>query len=190
MKIKSFIFIGYPGTGKTSVGKVLEKTNDYCHYSNGEELRKLWKEGKLDLKIKNYMDKGLAIPMELVFPVIKKIIKNKIKNKDFFNKQILLLDGLPRDEKQFIEMKNFFDIKKIFIFVVEDKEIIIERLKKRKEIRDDDLDVGVVNKRIMLFEKSLKTILSHFDDDQIIKIDSQRNTISQMASLVKKANKK
>jgi adenylate kinase family enzyme len=186
MQYRTIALIGYPGTGKTSVGKILDKANGYKHYSNGEELRKLMFKKELPVEIEKYMNNGLAIPMSLVFPIIKKIIHEKIKEGKYIpSRDILILDGLPRDEKQLVQMKKFFQIFKVFCFFVNNKEVIMKRIKnKKREKRKDDKNPKVIKRRINLVDREINNILRHFHQDQITRINSEKKTIVQIADLI------
>ncbi len=188
MKFKSVLLIGSPGTGKTSVGHILDKIDGYKHYSNGEELRNLISQNILNPEIARCMNDGLPIPAELMIPEVIKIL-NRYIIEGLYNpeKDILLLDGLPRDEKQLVELEKYFDIKKVFIFYVNDGKIIFRRIAaNRGEKRIDDLNSDIIKRRIDVIKRELNPIISHFQKNQIVRINSESNTISQMVNLIKK----
>ena len=179
--------LGAPGTGKTTVGHILDKINRLKHYSNGEELRKQASQQRLDPEIAKYMNEGQPIPATLLIPEVNKIIGNYIQNGLYDpDHDILLLDGIPRNEEQLIEIKKYFDIYKVFIFFVKDDTLALHRIKsKRSEKRLDDADEQIIKKRKDVVYKELDSILSHFEKKQIVNIDSENNTLDQMVTLVK-----
>jgi adenylate kinase len=85
------VLLGPPGAGKgTQAAKLVEKYN-IPHISTGDIFRKNLKEKTpLGLKAKEYMDKGLLVPDELVV----EIVKDRLTESDC--KSGFLLDGFPR----------------------------------------------------------------------------------------------
>ncbi len=85
------ILLGPPGAGKgTQAAGIVEKYG-IPHISTGDIFRKNIKEGtQLGLKAKEYMDKGLLVPDELVVAIVEDRLQEKDCSKGF------LLDGFPR----------------------------------------------------------------------------------------------
>lgn len=89
------ILLGPPGAGKgTQAASIVEKYN-VPHISTGDIFRKNIKE-KTDLgvKAKEYIDKGLLVPDEVVVA----IVKDRLEEADC--KEGFLLDGFPRTVNQ------------------------------------------------------------------------------------------
>ncbi|PAB58194.1 adenylate kinase [Anaeromicrobium sediminis] len=89
------ILLGPPGAGKgTQAAGIVEKYN-VPHISTGDIFRKNIKE-KTDLgvKAKEYIDKGLLVPDEIVVA----IVKDRLEEADC--KEGFLLDGFPRTVNQ------------------------------------------------------------------------------------------
>jgi adenylate kinase len=89
------ILLGPPGAGKgTQAVSIVEKYN-IPHISTGDILRKNIKEGtNLGKKAKDYMDKGLLVPDDLVVAIVKDRLTEEDCIKGF------LLDGFPRTVMQ------------------------------------------------------------------------------------------
>ncbi len=85
------ILLGPPGAGKGTQASEIVKKYNVPHISTGDIFRKNIKEGtQLGLKAKEYMDKGLLVPDELVV----EIVKDRLLEDDC--KSGFLLDGFPR----------------------------------------------------------------------------------------------
>lgn len=89
------VLLGPPGAGKgTQAVKLVDKYN-IPHISTGDIFRKNLKEKtELGLKAKEYMDKGLLVPDNLVVDIVKDRLMEKDCSEGF------LLDGFPRTVEQ------------------------------------------------------------------------------------------
>lgn len=125
------ILLGPPGAGKgTQASKIVEKYN-IPHISTGEIFRKNIKSGtELGKASKQYIDKGMLVPNEVVMG----IIKNRLAEVDC--KDGFLLDGFPRNEVQansLDEVLNELDMKldKVVNIEVDDQQLV-ERIVNRR----------------------------------------------------------
>ena len=85
------IMLGAPGAGKGTQAKMLAAKYDIPHISTGDIFRANIKNGtELGAKAKEYMDKGLLVPDELVVD----LIMDRFQADDCKNGYIL--DGFPR----------------------------------------------------------------------------------------------
>ena len=89
------ILLGPPGAGKGTQASSIVKKYNIPHISTGDIFRKNIKEGTgLGKKAKEYMDKGLLVPDDLVVA----IVKDRLTEADC--KEGFLLDGFPRTVAQ------------------------------------------------------------------------------------------
>lgn len=89
------VLLGPPGAGKGTQASGIVKRYQVPHISTGDIFRKNIKEQtELGKKAKEYMDKGLLVPDELVV----KIVEDRLKQEDA--REGFLLDGFPRTENQ------------------------------------------------------------------------------------------
>ena len=85
------IMLGAPGAGKGTQADMIAKKYDIPHISTGDIFRANIKEGtELGKKAKEFMDKGLLVPDELVID----LIMDRFKADDC--KKGYILDGFPR----------------------------------------------------------------------------------------------
>ena len=83
--------LGAPGAGKGTQAKMLAAKYDIPHISTGDIFRANIKNGTpLGEKAKEYMDKGLLVPDELVVDLVIDRFKNPDCEKGY------ILDGFPR----------------------------------------------------------------------------------------------
>lgn len=89
------MFLGAPGAGKGTQAKILEKKYNAEQVSTGDILRKsIEAKTELGLKAKEYMDKGMLVPDELMIAMIK----DKFASPNFPENWIM--DGFPRTLSQ------------------------------------------------------------------------------------------
>ncbi len=101
--------MGGPGAGKgTMSARIVEKFN-VNHISTGDIFRSEIGNGtELGLKAKDYMDKGMLVPDELVNNMVKSYLENLEDKKNGY-----LLDGYPRtldQAKAFDELSKNSDL--------------------------------------------------------------------------------
>lgn len=91
----NIILMGLPGAGKgTQAEKIVEEFH-IPHISTGDMFRSALKEGtNMGLKAKEYMDKGLLVPDEIVIGIVEERLNQNDCNSGF------LLDGFPRTVPQ------------------------------------------------------------------------------------------
>lgn len=89
------VLLGPPGAGKGTQASNIVKEYNIPHISTGDIFRANIKEGtQLGIQAKEYMDKGLLVPDELVVSIVKdRLTKDDCKNG-------FLLDGFPRTVNQ------------------------------------------------------------------------------------------
>lgn len=125
------IILGAPGAGKGTQAEFLSQKFEIPHISTGDILRENVKsQTELGKKAKEYMDKGLLVPDELVIEIVRdRLIKDDCKNG-------FLLDGFPRTIAQAEALENVLSqlgqkIDKVLNIEVPDEKIL-ERMSGRR----------------------------------------------------------
>ena len=87
----NIILLGPPGAGKRTEGEPIVEAYGNVHISTGDIFRKNIKENtELGKKVKEYIDKGLLVPDELVVELVADRLMQDDVKKGF------MLDGFPR----------------------------------------------------------------------------------------------
>ena len=104
------------------------------------------------------MKKGKLISSERVLFYLKEAILS-------CNNKVILVDGYPRNFENLElwdkTMKNIVEIKAVFFFDGT-HDIMMKRIHKRKDGREDDKNDDIIKKRIEVFEKETKPLIDIF----------------------------
>ncbi len=124
------VFLGPPGAGKGTQAETISKEKKIPHISSGNLLREAVEAGtETGKKARNYIEKGLLVPDQIVVDIIKdRILKND-------SKAGFVLDGFPRTlsqakvlDEMLKNLGNSLDM--VFYFSVS-KESVVQRLSGR-----------------------------------------------------------
>lgn len=195
------ILLGPPGAGKgTQANGIIDKYK-IPHISTGDIFRKNINENTpLGLKAKDFMNKGLLVPDELVI----EIVESRLKEPDALNG--FLLDGFPRTVNQAVALDKALsnmDSKLDKVINIEvDKDLLIDRVVGRRicktcgatyhisfnqpktegkcnvcgdELyqRDDDT-VETVSKRIEIYQSETKPLIDYYTEKNLlVTVDGQ-----------------
>lgn len=139
------ILLGPPGVGKgTQASAIVDKYN-IPHISTGDIFRANIKSGtELGKKAKEYMDKGLLVPDEVVIS----IVKDRLTEEDC--KEGFLLDGFPRTVAQAEALDSELEKMGIkldkVVNIDADKETLIQRATGRRICRTCGATYHIKNK--------------------------------------------
>ena len=126
----NIVLLGPPGAGKGTQAKSLAKKLAVPHISTGDLLRQNVAEGSdLGKKAKDFMNKGLLVPDELVTQMLDKRFRQSDVTKGF------ILDGYPRNLNQAKELDRLLSRLSMKIDVAIDlassEAVIVQRLSGR-----------------------------------------------------------
>ncbi|NUO07965.1 MAG: adenylate kinase [Candidatus Brocadia sp.] len=125
------VFLGPPGAGKGTQAETISKEKNLSHISSGNLLREAVETGtETGIKARDYIEKGLLVPDQIVVDIIKeRILKDDCK-------EGFILDGFPRTlsqakvlDEMLKKLGNKLDL--VFYFAVS-KESVVLRLSGRR----------------------------------------------------------
>ncbi|MCX8094004.1 MAG: adenylate kinase [Candidatus Goldbacteria bacterium] len=207
-----FILLGPPGAGKGTYSEKLIKFYKIPQISTGDILRAAVKQGtELGKQAKDYMDKGLLVPDEIIVG----IIEDRIKEPDCKNG--FLLDGFPRtvaqaDALEFIFNKNNLKLNAVIDFTVREdilykrltgrrlckncganyniftlppkKEGVCDRCGSELYQRDDDKE-EVIAKRLSVYKSQTEPLIDYYKKRGLLKsIDASEGTIDEIVQKI------
>lgn len=181
--MKGIIF-GPPGSGKGTYASRLQSKLGVEVLAMGDIFREMMKEDTpLGKKVKDYVEKGLLVPDDVVVEILKQRL-SKIQNRKGF-----ILDGYPRTMDQAKVLGKITNIDTVILLRIPDW-IIIERLSTRIICKDcgevynirylkpkvdmvcdkcggplyqrSDDTPEVIKKRIEIYEKQTQPILQYY----------------------------
>lgn len=186
--MKAIIF-GPPGSGKGTYASRLRAKLGVDVIAMGDIFREIMKEDSpLGKKVKQYVEKGLLVPDDVVIEVLKQRLAKSSSKKGF------ILDGFPRTLEQANALDKIVAIDVVIKLTVPDS-IIIERLSTRRickncgEVynirylkpkvegvcdkcggqlyqRPDDT-AKVIKERIQVYEQQTQPILQHYKEKKV-----------------------
>lgn len=124
------ILLGPPGAGKGTQAKSLAEELALAHVSTGDILRQNVKDcTSLGKEAKDFMDRGLLVPDELMAKMLQERFSQPDVRKGF------ILDGYPRNLSQAKTLEDIFSIQGIdvdlVVYLDSSEEVIIQRLSGR-----------------------------------------------------------
>ena len=158
----NLVFLGPPGSGKSTQADRLAKELDVVHLSTGAMLRQAVKDDTpLGREAGEHMSRGQLVPDELVIRLIDDWIDTGRMTNGF------ILDGFPRTVPQAEGLMKTFQkhqmvLDKVILLTVQDTEIL-KRLLSRAEIegRADDTE-EIIMKRIQVYHEQTRPIEDYY----------------------------
>lgn len=182
--MKSYVFIGPPGSGKGTMAKKLSEDYGFIHLSTGDLIRQHQEVGdKIGQLADRLIDSGNFLPDEIVIQMFQEFIKNNPTDVGY------IFDGFPRNSQQAKHFNAFLLKSQIpfggaIHFELSEK-TAQERLSKRAEVegRKDDTP-EVIKHRFGVYNHNTKPVLKFFNDRRkLINVDASGNVDSQYERL-------
>lgn len=186
-KYQSILVFGPPGSGKGTQGKFLSSAGNHFHLSSGDIFRGLSPESPAGHLYHSYAGKGMLVPDEVTIEIWNNYVMGLIATNQYFPKeQLLLLDGIPRTRKQAEMLERYVTVKKIILLEAPNKNILIQRLKRRAliEKRQDDRDEIVLEKRIEIYESETVPVLQFYHQDLISRFNAEQKPLEVLRDIL------
>ena len=161
----TYLFLGAPGSGKGTQGKVFGAIPRFFHCACGEVFRSLDLRTPIGQKFVEYSSKGLLVPDDLTVELWRNKIQAQVLEAEFKpDIDALVLDGIPRNVNQAKLMEDLIDVRRVFHLSCSNRDELVRRLRKRaiKDNRLDDASEEVIRKRLATFEEETKPVLNFY----------------------------
>lgn len=192
MKYRTILLFGAPGAGKGTQGKIIGTIPNFFHCACGDVFRSLSATNPLGRIFIEYSSRGQLVPDEPTVELWRQFIRNCEKTGRFHpENDVLVLDGIPRNEHQADMLKDTLDVRAIFYLHCTNFEAMVERLQRRalKENRLDDANMQVIRDRLKIYDKETKPVLNYYGRKLVHRIDSTQTPVQVLRDVLGKVDK-
>lgn len=169
------LIFGVPGAGKGTQGEILAKIPGFFHCSTGVIFRKTDPDSEDGRRVREYSSRGELVPDDVTIRIWKNWIDAMRSIGHFLHrKQLLLLDGIPRNVAQCELLEPYIDVKVIVHLECSDEQAMFERIRRRamRENRPDDLNTDVTKRRFEVYRQMTAPVLDYYPSELIKEVES------------------
>lgn len=171
------LIFGIPGAGKGTQGDILKTIPGFFHVSSGMVFRQMGDATEEARTVRECIRSGELVPDELTVKIFLEHLEARRKSGDFRpERDLLLLDGIPRAAVQCRLLRPYIDVKLILHLVCHDEEGMIQRIRRRAKMerRPDDVSEDVIRKRFAIYHRQTLPVLQEYPPDVVTEIDSNQ----------------
>lgn len=169
------LIFGVPGAGKGTQGEILTRIPGFFHCSTGVIFRSMDPDSEDGRLVRDYSSHGELVPDDLTVRIWKNWMDAMRSIGKFLpRKQLLLLDGIPRNAAQCELLEPYIDVKVIVHLECQDEQAMIERIRRRAmlENRPDDLNEEVTRRRFEVYREMTRPVLEYYPQHLIKNVES------------------
>src|SRR3954470_16815225 len=131
-KYRTILLFGAPGSGKGTQGKILGSIPNFFHCACGDVFRNLTIENELGRTFIDYSSRGELVPDDITIRLWRQSIdESKVTRRFNPDRDMLVLDGIPRNVPQAEILSNVLDVRGVFNLTCSDISKMVERLQRR-----------------------------------------------------------
>ena len=178
MKYRTILLFGAPGAGKGTQGKIFSNIPGFFHCACGDIFRNLKVDSPLGRIFVEYSSKGQLVPDEHTIRLWKEFIATSTRIGRFHpEKDVLVLDGIPRNIAQAKILKNVLDVRAMFWLKAKDMDALVRRIQRRalKENRLDDMNLDIIRSRFVTYERETQPVVDYYGKKLVHRIDSDKS---------------
>lgn len=176
------LIFGVPGAGKGTQGDILTQIPGFFHCSTGVIFRKTDPDSEDGRLVRDYSSRGELVPDDVTVRIWKNWIDAMRSIGHFLpRKQLLLLDGIPRNVRQCELLEPYIDVKVIVHLECRDESAMIDRIRRRAmlENRPDDLNEEVSKRRFAVYREMTAPVLDYYPKELVKNVEST-GTVSEV----------
>lgn len=177
MKYRTIFLFGAPGSGKGTQGRILGMIPNFFYCACGDVFRNLRLDNPLGQVFIKYASKGRLVPDAPTVELWRRSVDNSTRAGQFHpERDLLVLDGIPRNVGQAKMLKNSLDVRAIFYLRCKDLDKMVERLQRRalRENRLDDANLSIIRNRLKTYERETKPVLKFYGKHLVHEINSEQ----------------
>jgi adenylate kinase len=187
-RYKAILLFGAPGSGKGTQGRILAAIPGFFHTACGDIFRSMDLQSEMGKIAWEYSSRGELVPDEFTVKLWKQYIQGlEMVNQFHPHREILVLDGIPRNVKQAELIEDTVEVLKIIHLRCTDMNKMVERLRRRalKENRLDDANDKVIQHRLDVYEKETSPVLNHYPKDKIARVNATMSQLRVLNEIIK-----
>ncbi len=186
-KYPAILLVGPPGSGKGTQGKMLGNVPGLFHCSCGDVFRNIEPATELGGLFISYSSQGKLVPDDVTIRLWLDYVQ-RCQNARLFcpDRDVLLLDGIPRNLAQAQLLESFIEVKLALKLVCASRKVLLERIKRRavKENRLDDACDEVILNRLMVYQEQSEPMLQYFQDEKTRAIEASKPPLTVNAQIM------
>jgi adenylate kinase len=156
------VIFGAPGSGKGTQSELIISKYGLYHISTGDILRReMENQTELGKIAKDYVNKGLLIPDDLIIKVLSNVLESHSGAKGY------IFDGFPRTIAQGEALDNMLRGKDTSIIAVinlsVEEEVLVERMIKRgKDSGRADDNLETIQNRLNVYRDQTESLIAYY----------------------------
>jgi adenylate kinase len=189
MKYRTILLFGAPGAGKGTQGRILANIPGFFHCACGDIFRNLKADSKLGRIFVEYSGQGRLAPDDTTIQLWHEFIQASTASERFRpERDLLVLDGIPRNLAQAQILKSVLDVRAMFWLKARNTDALIQRIQRRalKENRLDDMDLAVIRRRFETYELKTQPVVEFYGKGLVHRINSDRTPVEVCRDLLAK----
>jgi adenylate kinase len=187
-KYRTILLFGAPGSGKGTQGKILGSIPQFYHCACGDVFRNLTIENELGRTFIEYSSRGELVPDDVTIRLWRGSIDSSQSTGRFQpNRDMLVLDGIPRNPRQAEILADTLDVRAVFNLTCSDMQKMVERLQRRalRENRLDDANLSVIQTRLKTYEIETRPVLDYYGPKLVHQIDSTQTPVNVLRDILR-----
>ena len=177
LKYRTILLFGAPGAGKGTQGRILGTIPNFFYCACGDVFRNLRLDNPLGQVFIKYASRGKLVPDAPTVELWRRSVDNSTRSGLFHpERDVLVLDGIPRNVGAARLLKNSLDVKALFYLRCQDLDKMVERLQRRalRENRLDDANLNIIRTRLKTYERETKPVLKYYGRQLVQEINSEQ----------------
>ena len=170
----AILLFGAPGSGKGTQGAVLGRLPGFFHLSSGEIFRGLDPDSEDGQAVAQFTAGGNLVPDDFTVSLWRNQLAAWTADGTFDpDRQILLLDGIPRNTAQCGLIADDVDVKLVLHLAGTDYEPLVQRIldRARQQGRPDDADESIVRHRFDVYQSESAPVLDYYPAELLGDVD-------------------
>ncbi len=186
-RFRCVLLFGPPGVGKGTQGRILGRVPGFFHMASGDMFRAVDADSELGRKFMEFSSKGLLVPDDLTVECWREYMDKQIASGNYDSERdILLLDGIPRSVQQIRLMDDYISVLRVVHLATPDIDLMVKRMKRRaeKENRHDDADESVIRKRFEVYKQETAPLLAIFEPNIVVEIKATAAPVEVLRNIL------